>query len=48
MTLARVFYVIAAVVLFLGGIEARFIPNPLIWGLFYRTRPPADRVRSWF
>ena len=34
MTLARIFYVIAAIVLFLGGIEVRFIPNPVIWGLF--------------
>ena len=34
MTIARVLYAIAAVVLFLGGIGARFIPNPELWGLF--------------
>ena len=34
MTLGHIFYVIAAIVLFLGGIGARFIPNPELWGLF--------------
>jgi hypothetical protein len=34
MTIGRVFYVIAAIVLFLGGIGTTFIPNPVIWGLF--------------
>ncbi|MHB1038265.1 MAG: hypothetical protein ACYC0Y_26885 [Pirellulales bacterium] len=34
MTLGHIFYVIAAIVLFLGGIGATFIPNPAIWGLF--------------
>jgi predicted permease len=34
MTIGRVFYVIAAIVLFLGGIGARVIPNAVIWGLF--------------
>jgi hypothetical protein len=29
-----VFYAIAAIVLFLGGIGATAIPNPPIWGLF--------------
>ena len=34
MTIGRILYVIAAIVLFLGGIGARVIPNPDIWGLF--------------
>jgi hypothetical protein len=34
MTIGHIFYVIAAIVLFLGGIGARVIPNPDIWGLF--------------
>ena len=34
MTIERIFYVIAAVVLFLGGIGTRFVPNPELWGLF--------------
>ena len=34
MTIGRIFYVIAATVLFLGGIGATFVPNPVIWGLF--------------
>ena len=33
MTIGHIFYVIAAIVLFLGGIGARVIPNPDIWGL---------------
>ena len=34
MTIGMIFYVIAAVVLFLGGIGSTVIPNPVIWGLF--------------
>jgi hypothetical protein len=34
MTIGRVFYVMAAIILFLGGIGATVIPNPVIWGLF--------------
>ena len=34
MTIGRIFYVIAAIVLFLGGIRSTVIPNPEIWGLF--------------
>jgi hypothetical protein len=34
MTIGRIFYVIAAIVLFLGGIGAKVIPNPELWGLF--------------
>jgi hypothetical protein len=29
-----IFYVIAAVVFFLGGIGSAIIPNPLVWGGF--------------
>ena len=34
MTIGMIFYLIAALVLFLGGIGATAIPNPVIWGLF--------------
>ncbi len=34
MTIGMIFYLIAALVLFLGGIGATVIPNPIIWGLF--------------
>jgi hypothetical protein len=34
MTIGHIFYAIAAIVLFLGGIGARVVPNPDIWGLF--------------
>lgn len=34
MTIGMIFYVLAAIVLFLGGIGSSVIPNPLIWGLF--------------
>ena len=34
MTIGMIFYVIAAIVLFLGGIGSTAIPNPVIWGLF--------------
>lgn len=34
MTIGMIFYVIAAVILFLGGIGSTAVPNPTIWGLF--------------
>jgi hypothetical protein len=34
MPVGRVLYVIAAVILFIGGIGSPLIPNPVIWGLF--------------
>jgi hypothetical protein len=34
MTVGMIFYVIAAVVLFLGGIGSAAVPNPVNWGLF--------------
>jgi hypothetical protein len=34
MTIGMIFYVIAAIVLFLGGIGSPIIPKPEIWGLF--------------
>jgi hypothetical protein len=34
MTVGMIFYVIAAIFLFLGGIGSTAIPNPQIWGLF--------------
>jgi hypothetical protein len=34
MTIGKIFYIIAAIVLFLGGIGSTAIPNPVIWGLF--------------
>jgi hypothetical protein len=34
MTIGMIFYVIAAIVLFLGGIGSTLVPNPLIWGAF--------------
>jgi hypothetical protein len=34
MTIGSVFYVLAAIVLFLGGIGSTIIPNAVIWGLF--------------
>lgn len=34
MTIGMIFYLIAAIILFLGGIGATAIPNPVIWGLF--------------
>jgi hypothetical protein len=37
MTIGLIFYIIAAVVLFLGGIGSAVIPNPVIWGLFCIT-----------
>lgn len=34
MTIGMIFYVIAAIILFLGGIGVGAIPNPVLWGLF--------------
>lgn len=34
MTIGMLFYVLAAVILFLAGIGSTAIPNPIIWGLF--------------
>jgi predicted permease len=34
MTIGMFFYILAAIVLFLGGIGATVIPNHITWGLF--------------
>ena len=34
MSIGMLFYAIAAIVLFLGGIGSTAIPNPVIWGAF--------------
>jgi predicted permease len=34
MTVGMIFYVLAAIILFLGGIGSTVIPNNLVWGLF--------------
>ena len=34
MTIGTIFFVIAAVVFFLGGIGSSIIPNAVTWGLF--------------
>lgn len=34
MTIGTIFYIIAAVILFVAGIGVTAIPNPMIWGLF--------------
>ena len=34
MTIGMIFYIVAAVVLFVGGIGSTIIPNTVIWGLF--------------
>ena len=34
MTIGMLFYILAAIVLFLGGIGSSAIPNPVNWGLF--------------
>ena len=34
MTIGMIFFVIAAIVLFLGGIGSSIVPNAVIWGLF--------------
>jgi len=37
MTIGMIFFIIAAIVLFLGGIGSAIVPNPVIWGLFCIT-----------
>jgi hypothetical protein len=37
MTIGMIFYIVAAIVLFLGGIGSPAIPQPVIWGLFCIT-----------
>ena len=37
MTIGTIFYVVAAIVLFLGGIGSMIIPKPVFWGLFCIT-----------
>lgn len=34
MNIGMVFFLIAAIILFLGGIGATAIPNPVLWGAF--------------
>jgi hypothetical protein len=34
MTIGKIFFIIAAIVLFIGGIGSTIIPNTEIWGLF--------------
>lgn len=34
MTLGKLFFVLAALLLFLAGIGATFVPNPQLWALF--------------
>ena len=34
MNVGMIFYVIAAIILFLGGIGVTAIPNPILWGAF--------------
>jgi hypothetical protein len=34
MNMGMLFYLIAAIILFLGGIGATAIPQPMIWGVF--------------
>jgi len=34
MNIGMIFYVIAAIILFLGGIGATVIPQPMLWGVF--------------
>jgi hypothetical protein len=34
MTVGMIFYLVAAIILFLAGIGVTAIPNPIIWGLF--------------
>ena len=34
MTFGRILFIVAAVVLFLGGIGSPLIPAPMIWALF--------------
>lgn len=37
MSLGMVFYIIALVIFFLGGVGSQIVPNPIIWGLFALT-----------
>ena len=37
MTFGTIFYILAAIVLFLGGIGSTIVPNAVIWGLFCLT-----------
>ena len=48
MTIGKIFYVIAAIVLFIGGIGSTVIPNAVIWGLFCITLGLLLDGRSWF
>jgi hypothetical protein len=34
MKIGMIFFVVAAIVLFIGGIGSTIVPNPVIWGLF--------------
>jgi hypothetical protein len=34
MTIGKIFFIIAAIVLFIGGIGSTIIPNTVLWGLF--------------
>jgi hypothetical protein len=34
MTIGMIFYLLAAIVVFLAGIGVTAIPNPVLWGLF--------------
>jgi hypothetical protein len=34
MNVGMIFFVIAAIILFLGGIGVTAVPNPLLWGAF--------------
>jgi len=34
MTIGMIFFVLSAIVLFLGGIGSTVIPNALVWGMF--------------
>lgn len=37
MTIGMIFFAVAAIVLFLGGIGSTIVPNRVIWGLFCIT-----------
>jgi hypothetical protein len=34
MTIGMILYLVAAIILFLGGIGSTAVPNPMMWGLF--------------
>jgi hypothetical protein len=34
MAIGKIFFIIAAIVLFIGGIGSTIIPNTVLWGLF--------------